>query len=94
MALTETSADELDEVVGAGGHNPMMRTFVAAAAAALAVLTAPLAHADPSPPLPIVPTPGGPWLPSAEAWPPICAAMPMACSLRYDPSTGTWQPRS
>jgi hypothetical protein len=73
------------------------RTFakVAAITAVMAVAMAAPANADPDPytPQPIVPTPGGPWLPGAQTYAPVCAVYPQSCALRYDPSTGTWQPK-
>jgi hypothetical protein len=71
----------------------MMRTALVAAVTLLATLSAPPAHADPTPaPSPIIPTPGGwAWLPGAETWPPICGVQPRACAMHYDPATGTWQ---
>ena len=52
-----------------------------------------LAAADPEPaPPPIVPTPGGAWLPGNQILPPICAHAMQACGYRLDPGTMTWQP--
>jgi hypothetical protein len=53
------------------------------------------AGADPSPtPAPPyqIAGPSGPVLPGVEQYPPICLQAPLACALRYDPGTGTWQP--
>jgi hypothetical protein len=71
-----------------------VRTVLAAAAIAAVIACAPPAHADPAPPAPIVPTPGGgSWLPSNQTYQPVCGMFPQACRFRYDPDTGTWQQR-
>jgi hypothetical protein len=72
----------------------MSRLLFGVAIAAAAILSAPIAVADPEPtPPPIVPTPGGTWLPGNEVLPPICAHAMQACGFDYDPATGTWRPR-
>jgi hypothetical protein len=61
-------------------------------AAAVAVVLAAPAHADPTP-SPIVPMPGGSWLPGNQVLPPVCGVYMQGCGLRYDPGSGTWQPK-
>jgi hypothetical protein len=64
------------------------RTALIAVAVVAAVLGTPPAHADPTPaPAPIIPTPGGAWLPGAETWPPICGVQPRA--HRFDGQSNT-----
>lgn len=50
------------------------------------------AGADPTP-SPIIPAPGGSWLPGNQTYQPVCGEFPQACGFRYDPATGTWQQR-
>jgi hypothetical protein len=78
-----------------------VRNILLAAAATATVLAAPgTAHADPvPPPTPSpgyqIPTPGGgSAFPGTQTYPPICGVAPLACALRYDPGSGTWQPTS
>jgi hypothetical protein len=66
------------------------------AALAMAVSAAGIACADPTP----APSPGyqvagpdGPKFPGAQVYPPSCLAYMTACGFRYDPGTGTWQPK-
>jgi hypothetical protein len=71
----------------------MSRSLFGVAIAAAAILSAPAAVADPDPsPPPIVPTPGGAWLPGNEVLPPICAHAMRACGYTLDPGTMTWRP--
>jgi hypothetical protein len=70
---------------------------LAALGVATAVMTAGTAAADPtpspSPPQYQVPTPGGGVvLPDVQTYQPVCRVAPLACAMRYDPATGTWQP--
>jgi hypothetical protein len=47
----------------------------------------------PTPPQYQVPTPGGGVvLPGVQTYQPVCRVAPLACAMRYDPATGTWQP--
>jgi hypothetical protein len=65
------------------------------AAAAVVGIVAPTAVADPTPaPTPgyQIPTPNGPAFPGVQTYQPICLTSPLACGLRYDPGSGTWQP--
>jgi hypothetical protein len=76
----------------------MMKLICAAVLAAWAVvMMAGTAGADPTP----APTPGpayqipsnaGPVLGGVQTYQPTCLVAPLACGLKYDPSTGTWQP--
>ena len=71
----------------------MMRTAAAVGLTAAILLGVPPAHADPEPtPPPIVPTPGGAWLPGNEILPPVCAHAMRACGFTLDPGTMTWYP--
>jgi hypothetical protein len=66
------------------------------AAAAVVGIVAPTASADPTP-APVPPYqiagPSGPVLPGVQTYQPVCLEYPTACALRYDPDTGTWQPK-
>ena len=68
--------------------------LAATAAAAMVVAAAGTAGADPTPPPgPYqIPGPSGPVLPGVQTYQPVCLTAPLACGLRYDPGTGTWQP--
>jgi hypothetical protein len=78
----------------------LVLTRLVAALAALGVATATVAtagtaSADPTPPPTPnyqIPTPNGPAFPGVQTYQPICLTAPLACGLRYDPGTGTWQP--
>jgi hypothetical protein len=65
------------------------------AAAAVVGIVAPTASADPTP-APVPPYqiagPSGPVLPGVQTYQPTCLVAPLACAMRYDPGTGTWQP--
>jgi len=52
------------------------------------------ADPDPTPPGPAyqIPGPSGPTFPGVRTYQPVCRTAPLACGLRYDPSTGTWNP--
>jgi hypothetical protein len=67
-----------------------------AAVVAMVVAAAGTAGADPTPPPTPpqyqIPTPNGPAFPGVQTYQPICLTAPLACGLRYDPATGTWQP--
>jgi len=69
---------------------------IAAAAVAAMVVTSGTAVADPtpepSPPGYQVITPGGPVFPGMQQYQPTCLVAPLACNLKYNPATGTWQP--
>jgi hypothetical protein len=75
-----------------------MRVTVAVLAVAVAVMVvaAPgTAGADPSPapgPGYQIAGPSGPMFPGTQVYQPTCLVAPLACGLRYDPGTGTWQP--
>jgi hypothetical protein len=62
--------------------------------ATAAVLSAPTAAADQTPPpTPYqIPTPSGPVLGGVQTYQPTCLVAPLACEFRYHPDTGTWQP--
>ena len=69
--------------------------LAAAAVAAMVVVAPGTAGADPTPtpgPQYQIPTPNGPAFPGVQTYQPICLTAPLACGLRYDPATGTWQP--
>jgi hypothetical protein len=60
---------------------------------ATAVVSAPLAGADPDPsPGPIYSVPGGGLL-GPQPLPARCGEFPQLCNLNWNPDTGTWQPR-
>jgi hypothetical protein len=72
-----------------------LKTVVVAAVAAMLAATG-TAAADPTP----APSPGyqiagpdGPVFPGAQVYPPWCLHNMTACGFRYDPGTGTWQPK-
>jgi hypothetical protein len=72
-----------------------MRLLALWAVAVATVLSAAgTAHADdPTPPTPYqIPTNAGPVLGGVQTYQPTCLVAPLACGLRYDPATGTWQP--
>jgi len=64
------------------------------ATSAVVVAGAGTANADPTPTQPPSPyqiqTPSGPVYGGMRTLPPICAVQPRACSLNWDPNTGTW----
>jgi hypothetical protein len=71
-----------------------MRNIVfAGVAVAIMVVTAGAAGADPDPTPPgyQIPTPNGPAFPGVQTYQPVCLTAPLACGLRFNPSTGTWQ---
>jgi hypothetical protein len=70
--------------------------LVAAVVAAMMATAAGTAHADQTPsPSPgyQIPGPDGPVLPGLQNYPPACLDYPPACGFRYNPGTGTWQPK-
>jgi hypothetical protein len=69
----------------------MKEITVAAGVLAAAIATAVPAAADPTPGYQI-PGPAGPQFPGTQVYQPTCLVAPLACGLRYDPATGTWQP--
>jgi hypothetical protein len=75
-----------------------MKKLIIAVAAILvaAIATAAPDGADPtSSPSPgyQIPGPDGPTFPGTQTYPPWCARNMLACGFRYDPGTGTWNPR-
>jgi hypothetical protein len=71
----------------------MMKQLICAAVlAAGAVVMAGTANADPTPePGPYqIQTPGGLVVGGLRTLPPVCAVQPRACSMTWDPNTGTW----
>jgi hypothetical protein len=80
-------------VVGPRRHDPMMKKILGATVvAALAVVMAGAAHADPAPPpSPYqIQTPAGRVYEGMRTLPPICATQPRACAGNWSPDTGTW----
>jgi hypothetical protein len=75
-----------------------VRNILAALGVAAMMVAAPgTAGADPTqPPEPNyqIPTPSGSVFPGTQVYPPQCLVAPLACAMRYDPSTGTWNPPS
>jgi hypothetical protein len=72
-----------------------MNTVRIVLAVAAMVIAAPAAGADPDPsPVPPyqIPGPSGPVLPGVQTYQPTCLVAPLACNLKYNPQTGTWQP--
>jgi hypothetical protein len=73
----------------------MPKIVLAAAAVVAMVVAAPgTAGADPASPQPPSPYqiqgPSGPTVGGLRTLPPVCAAQPLACSMTWNPSTGTW----
>jgi hypothetical protein len=61
--------------------------------ATAAVLSAPTAGADPTPPPSPgyqIPGPSGPEFPGAQTYPPQCLRNMRACGFEYNPDTGAW----
>lgn len=84
-----------DSKQGMDAMNTVRNIVLAAAGVAALVVAAPgTASADPTPPPgPYqIPGPSGPVLPGVQTYQPVCLTAPLACGLRYDPGTGTWQP--
>jgi hypothetical protein len=74
----------------------MTNLLARVAIAAAAILSAPIAVADPepTPPTPYqVPSQNGPILPGNEQLPPICAHAMQSCGFSLDPGSMTWQSR-